>query len=95
MAAEKELDATSYIQHHLTFFAQPVSETGGFWTIHYDTIVTSVIVGVLVSVSLARHPKGTSGVLRRPGFVELTVEFVNDQVKRLLPQTISSSRRSR
>jgi F-type H+-transporting ATPase subunit a len=85
MAAEKELDATSYIQHHLTFFAQPVSETGGFWTIHYDTIVTSIIVGVLVLgfIWLVTR-KATSGVpSKTQAFVELTVEFVNDQVKSL------------
>ncbi|HEV8258588.1 MAG TPA: F0F1 ATP synthase subunit A [Casimicrobiaceae bacterium] len=85
MAAEKELDATSYIQHHLTFFAQPVSETGGFWTIHYDTIVTSIIVGVLVLgfIWLVTR-KATSGVpSKTQAFVELTVEFINDQVKSL------------
>jgi F-type H+-transporting ATPase subunit a len=85
MAAEKELDATSYIQHHLTFFAQPVSETGGFWTIHYDTIVTSIIVGVLVLgfIWLVTR-RATSGVpSKTQAFVELTVEFVNDQVKSL------------
>jgi F-type H+-transporting ATPase subunit a len=85
MAAEHELDATSYIQHHLTFFAQPLSETGGFWTIHYDTIVTSIIVGVLVLgfIWLVTR-KATSGVpSKTQAFVELTVEFVNDQVKSL------------
>ena len=85
MAAEKELDATSYIQHHLTFFAQPVSETGGFWTIHYDTIVTSVIVGVLVLgfIWLVTR-RATSGVpSKTQAFVELSVEFVIDQVKSL------------
>ena len=85
MAAEHELDATSYIQHHLTFLAQPVSEQGGFWTIHYDTIVTSVIVGVLVLgfIWLVTR-RATSGVpSKTQAFVELTVEFVNDQVKSL------------
>ena len=85
MAAERELDATTYIQHHLTFLAQPVSETGGFWTIHYDTIITSVIVGVLVLgfIWLVTR-KATSGVpSKTQAFVELTVEFVNDQVKSL------------
>jgi F-type H+-transporting ATPase subunit a len=85
MATEHELDATSYIQHHLTFLAQPVSETGGFWTIHYDTIVTSIIVGVLVLgfIWLVTR-KATSGVpSKTQAFVELTVEFVNDQVKSL------------
>jgi len=85
MAAEHETDATSYIQHHLTFFAEPVSEQGGFWTIHYDTIVTSIIVGVLVlGFVWFVTRKATSGVpSKTQAFVELTVEFVNDQVKSL------------
>ncbi|TMH05202.1 MAG: F0F1 ATP synthase subunit A, partial [Betaproteobacteria bacterium] len=48
MADEQAPDATSYIQHHLTFLAEPVRESGGFWTIHYDTIITSLILGVVV-----------------------------------------------
>src|SRR5713101_6629863 len=85
MAEESTLDATSYIQHHLSFFAQPVKESGGFWTIHYDTVVTSVILGVLVLGFLwLVTRKATSGVpSKRQAFVELTVEFVNDQVKSL------------
>ena len=83
MAAEHELDATSYIQHHLTFFAEPVREQGGFWTIHYDTIVTSAILGVLVLGFLwLVTRKATSGVpSKTQAFVELTIEFVNDQVR--------------
>lgn len=85
MAAETELDATSYIQEHLTYFAGPVSGNGGFWTIHYDTIVTSIIVGILVFgfVWLITR-RATSGVpSKTQAFVELAVEFVNDQVKGL------------
>jgi F-type H+-transporting ATPase subunit a len=85
MASGTEQTPSGYIQHHLTFFAQPVSETGGFWTIHYDTIITSVIVGVLVLgfIWLVTR-RATSGVpSKTQAFVELTVEFVNDQVKSL------------
>jgi len=83
MAAEHELDATSYIQHHLTFFAEPVREQGGFWTIHYDTIVTAGILGVLVLGFLwLVTRKATPGVpSKTQAFVELTIEFVNDQVR--------------
>src|SRR6266581_8133853 len=83
MAAEHELDATSYIQHHLTFFAEPVREQGGFWTIHFDTIVTSVILGVLVLGFLwLVTRKASAGVpSKTQAFVELTIEFVNDQVR--------------
>ena|SRR5437764_4648970 len=83
MAAEHELDASSYIQHHLTFFAEPVSDQGGFWTIHYDTIITAVILGVLVLGFLwLVIRKATPGVpSKTQAFVELTIEFVNNQVR--------------
>jgi F-type H+-transporting ATPase subunit a len=83
MAAETELDATSYIQHHLTFFAEPVAEKGGFWTINYDTVITSFILGILVLGFLwLVTRKATSGVpSKTQAFVELTVGFVNDQVR--------------
>ena len=83
MAAEHNLDATSYIQHHLTFLAEPVREQGGFWTLHYDTLVTSFILGVLVLGFLwLVTRKASSGVpSKTQAFVELTVEFVNDQVR--------------
>ncbi len=77
-------DASTYIQHHLTFFAKPVVDTdGGFWTIHYDTVITSLILGVLVLgfIWLVTR-KATSGVpSKTQAFVELTVGFVNDQVR--------------
>jgi F-type H+-transporting ATPase subunit a len=86
MAAEEhQLDATTYIQHHLTFFTKPVRESGGFWTINYDTIVTSVILGVLVLgfIWLVIR-KATSGVpSKTQAFVELSIDFVNEQVKSL------------
>jgi len=83
MAAEQELDASSYIQHHLTFLAHPVSEQGGFWTVYLDTIITSVILGVLVLGFLwLVIRKATPGVpSKTQAFVELTIEFVNDQVR--------------
>ena len=77
-------DASTYIQHHLTFFAKPVGESdGGFWTIHYDTVITSLILGVLVLgfIWLVTR-KATPGVpSKTQAFVELTVGFVNDQVR--------------
>src|SRR5207244_13473770 len=83
MAAEHELDATTYIQHHLTFFAEPVKESGGFWTLHYDTIVTSALLGVRVLGFLwLITRRATSGVpSKTQAFVELSVEFVYEQVR--------------
>ncbi len=91
MAAEEhQLDATTYIQHHLTFFTKSVRESGGFWTINYDTIVTSVILGVLVLGFLwLVTRKATSGVpSKTQAFVELSVDFVNEQVKSLFHNDI-------
>jgi len=90
MAAEHPLDATSYIQHHLTFFSQPVSPAGGFWTINVDTIVTSLILGVLVlGLIWLVTRKATPGVpSKRQAFVELTVEFVNEQARSLFNQDL-------
>jgi F-type H+-transporting ATPase subunit a len=77
-------DASTYIQHHLTFFARPVGDSdGGFWTIHYDTVITSLVLGVLVLgfIWLVTR-RATAGVpSKRQAFVELTVGFVNDQVR--------------
>ena len=77
-------DASSYIQHHLTFFAKSVGDAdGGFWTLYYDTIITSVILGLMVFGFLwLVTRKATSGVpSKTQAFVELTIGFVNDQVR--------------
>jgi F-type H+-transporting ATPase subunit a len=82
MAAGTELTPSSYIQHHLTFFAKPLGE-GGFWTLHVDSLVTAVVLGVLGIGSIWWVVRGaTSGVpSKRQAFVELLVGFVDDQVK--------------
>jgi F-type H+-transporting ATPase subunit a len=73
---------TEYISGHLTHFAKPIG-TGGFWTIHVDTLVTTLVVGVLVFGFLWWVVRGaTSGVPgKRQALVEMLVEFVNDQAK--------------
>jgi len=71
-----------YIVHHLTNLTHKVGE-GGFWTLNLDSLFFSVALAVLFGGSfyLAAR-KATSGV---PGkfqnFVELVVEFVDQQVK--------------
>jgi F-type H+-transporting ATPase subunit a len=82
MAAETELTPTSYIQHHLTFFEKHVGD-GGFWTIYVDSVVTAIIVGVIAIGFIWWVVRGaTSGVpSRRQAFVELAVDFVDEQVK--------------
>jgi F-type H+-transporting ATPase subunit a len=82
MSAGAELTPTSYIAHHLSFLQQPVS-TGDFWVLHVDTVVTSIILGVLAFGFLWWVVRGaTAGVPgKRQAFVELAIEFVDDQVK--------------
>ena len=83
MAAGTELTPTSYIQHHLTFLAKPWGGEGGFWTVHVDTIVTTLILGVLCFGFLwLVTRKATAGVpSKTQAFVELAIDFINDQVK--------------
>jgi F-type H+-transporting ATPase subunit a len=81
-AAETTLTPTSYISHHLTFLQQPIA-TGDFWVLHVDTIVVSLLLGLLAFGFLWWVVRGaTAGVPgRRQAFVELAIEFVDDQVK--------------
>lgn len=82
MASGAELTPTEYITHHLTNLTRPVGE-GAFWTLHVDTLVTSVLLGVISFGFLWWVVRGaTSGVPgKRQAFVELAVEFIDVQVK--------------
>lgn len=83
MAAGKDFNATDYIRHHLTFLTKPAGAEGGFWAINVDTVITSLLVGVLAMGAIGWVVRGaTSGVPnKRQAFVELLIEFVDDQVK--------------
>ena len=81
--AGEALTPTSYIQHHLHNLTFKVVQEGGFWTIHVDSIVTSVLMGlVMVACFWLATRKATAGV---PGkwqaFVEICLEFVDRQAK--------------
>ncbi len=80
--ATEELTPTKYIDHHLTFFTQPVGD-GSFWVLHVDTLVTAALLGIVAFGFLWWVVRGaTSGVpTKRQAFVELAIEFVDDQVK--------------
>ena len=82
MSTEAELTPTQYISHHLTNFTAPIGD-GSFWTLHVDTLVTSVLLGILGFGFLWWVVRGaTSGVPnKRQAFVELAIEFVDEQVK--------------
>lgn len=82
MAGEAEQTPTSYIQHHLHNLTAQVGE-GGFMTLHVDTLVSSVLMGLLmVFLFWLATRKPTAGV---PGkwqaFVEICLEFVDRQAR--------------
>src|SRR5512134_3825756 len=74
---------TEYIQHHLTFFAKSTTPQGGFWTVHIDTVVTTLILGIVAfGFMWLVTRKATTGVpSRTQAFVELAIDFIQDQVK--------------
>ncbi len=84
MAAEQPTTANEYILHHLTFLSN--KEPKGivdFSVIHLDTVFFSITLAILFAGSFYFAARtATSGV---PGkfqnFVELVVEFVDQQVK--------------
>jgi len=84
MAESAALTPTEYIGHHLTFLAKPVRGTeGGFWTVHWDTVTMTIILGVLslgfIWLVIRKATPGVPG--RRQAFVEVFIAFVNNQVK--------------
>jgi F-type H+-transporting ATPase subunit a len=82
MAAARELTPTEYISHHLTHGAKQVGD-GGFWTLHFESLAVSVLLGVVSIGFLWWVVRGaTSGVPgKRQAFVELLFEFVDEQAK--------------
>ena len=82
MAAGNELSPSEYIQHHLTFFQKPIGD-GGFWTLNVDSVITSVLLGVVGLGFLWWVVRGaTPGVPgKRQAFVELLFDFIDEQVK--------------
>ena len=83
MAAGKEFNATEYIGHHLTHDARPFLGDGGFWTLHVDSVLVSILLGFVGIGFLWWVVRGaTAGVPnKRQAFVELLVGFVDDQAK--------------
>lgn len=77
-----ELTPTSYIQHHLTFLTT-ASEKGGFWAVNVDTVVTSIILGVVAFgfMFMVTRKAATGVPSKTQAFVELLIDFVNEQVK--------------
>ncbi|MBM3340899.1 MAG: F0F1 ATP synthase subunit A [Betaproteobacteria bacterium] len=81
-AAGEALTPTSYIGHHLSNRTIKLGDSP-FWTLHIDTFLTAVFLGVIGFGFLWWVVRGaTSGVpTKRQAFVELLIGFVDEQVK--------------
>ncbi len=82
------VSSTDYIKHHLTYLTYNVSEmklgtTGGFWTLNLDTLLFSILCGVIIAALMyfgAR--KVTTGVPgKMQNFAEMMLQFADSQVK--------------
>lgn len=82
MSTEHALTPSSYIEHHLSFNVKQVAQ-GGFWSVNFDTLVVSSLLGLITIGLLWWVVRGaTAGVpTKRQAFVELLVGFIDDQVK--------------
>jgi F-type H+-transporting ATPase subunit a len=71
--------SSEYIKHHL----HHLSVGDGFWAVHIDTFIVSVIIGIFFLGILRTAAKSaTSGIPNSlQNFVEYLYEFVDSQVK--------------
>lgn len=86
MAGEAEHAAhtpSEYIGHHLSNLTQHIDEGHGFMTLNVDTIAVSIVLGLIGIGFIWWVVRGaTAGVPnKRQAFVELALEFVDNQVK--------------
>jgi F-type H+-transporting ATPase subunit a len=82
------VSSTNYIKHHLTYLTYNVSDmkmgsAGGFWTVHLDTVLFSIVLGSIVAALMyfgaRRVTTGVPGKLQN--FAELMLQFADNQVK--------------
>ena len=88
-----EYTTSEYIKHHLTNATMCSTDNGiafnkacsdaGFWAWHVDTLAWSIGLGLLFLIIFRSvASKATTGVPgKMQAFVELVVEFVDDNVK--------------
>lgn len=98
MAAEEgHHDSGSYVLHHLTNLKldlQTMSidpEAKGFWVLNLDSVVFSLLLGVLfLGLFRSVAKKATSGIPSgAQNFVEVVVDFVQAQVREIFPHANS------
>ena len=82
------VSSTNYIKHHLTYLTYNLKDmkmgsSGGFWTLNLDTVLFSVIMGIialsLMYFGARRVTTGVPGKLQN--FAELMLQFADNQVK--------------
>jgi F-type H+-transporting ATPase subunit a len=86
MSAASNITTGQYIQHHLEHLSLnlktfTLGEGGGFWTLNLDTLIVSVLLGLLIIGSLgfvASRMKEIPGKLQN--IVEIILEFVGNAV---------------
>src|SRR5262245_20967923 len=80
--AAGEMNPTEYIGHHLTHGAKSLGD-GGFWTLHFDSLAVSILLGFVGLGFIWWIVRGaTSGVPnRRQAFIEWLFSFIDDQAK--------------
>jgi F-type H+-transporting ATPase subunit a len=86
-------DSGAYVLHHLTNLKLDLQtmtinpDATGFWVLHLDSIVFSVLLGLVFLFFFRRAAKhatdGTPSGLQN--FVEMVLEFVQNQVKEVYP----------
>ncbi|OAJ35588.1 F0F1 ATP synthase subunit A [Piscirickettsia salmonis] len=88
MATASAITSTEYISHHLNYLSfdlktMSFGEGSGFWVVHLDTLLMSVVLGVLFLLAFRwvamRMVAGVPGRLQN--FVEVIIEFIDNQVK--------------
>ena len=80
--ASEQLTPSEYIQHHLTFNVKP-AESGGFWTLNVDSLITGIVLGVVALLVMRWIVSGaTAGVPnKRQAFIEWLFDFIDAQVR--------------
>src|SRR4051794_8093683 len=80
--AAAEFNASEYITHHLTHGAKQIGD-GGFWTLHFDSLAVSILLGFVGIGFFWWVARGaTAGVPGRlQAFVEWMMGFIDNQAK--------------
>lgn len=81
MLSEKVISSSDYVKHHLHHYQVSLGKTS-FWTLNLDTLITSVVIGIVfLTIMFLVSKKATSGI---PGslqnFIEIFCEWVDDIV---------------